>query len=58
LFLTALQKGAYDFIIKPFEREHLLAVVGRALEYRRLKLENRTYRLQLQKFLAGGSEAS
>lgn len=40
LFLTALRKGAYDYLMKPFEREQLLVVVRRALEYRRLKLEN------------------
>lgn len=43
LFLQALHKGAYDFLPKPFGREQLLVVIDRALEYRRLKLENRAY---------------
>ena len=47
LFLTALRKGAYDFLIKPFERDQLLAVVGRAVECRRLKLENQNLKQQM-----------
>lgn len=43
LFTVALQYGAYDYLLKPFEREQLLNVVSRALEYRRLKLENRAF---------------
>lgn len=39
--VRALQDGAYDFISKPFPTEHLVAVVNRALEKRRLVLENR-----------------
>lgn len=44
IFLDALRKGAYDYLAVPFEREQLLNVVRRALEYRRLKLENRYLR--------------
>jgi len=39
--VRALHDGAYDFIAKPFPAEHLTAVVNRALEKRRLVLENR-----------------
>jgi DNA-binding NtrC family response regulator len=45
--LAAIRKGAYDYLLVPFEREQLLAVVGRALEYRRLKIENRALRAEL-----------
>src|ERR1700682_5019808 len=41
--LAAIRNGAYDYLLKPFEREQLLATVRRALENRRLKLENRAY---------------
>ena len=46
--LAALRNGAYDYLLKPFEREQLLATVRRALENRRLKLENRTYQTNLE----------
>lgn len=47
LYLKALRLGAYDYLLKPFEREQLLALIRRVVEYRRLKLENRAYRAQL-----------
>jgi two-component system C4-dicarboxylate transport response regulator DctD len=40
LFLRALRNGAYDYLPRPFERAQLSSCVQRALEYRRLKLEN------------------
>src|SRR6267143_5736557 len=46
--LAALRNGAYDYLLKPFERDQLLATVGRDLENRRLKLENRTYQTNLE----------
>ena len=47
--LAAIRNGAYDYLLKPFEREQLLAVVRRALEYRRLRLQNRALRAKLAK---------
>jgi CheY-like chemotaxis protein len=44
-----LREGAFDWLLIPFEREQLLVVVRRALEYRRLKLENRALRAKLAK---------
>jgi response regulator RpfG family c-di-GMP phosphodiesterase len=41
--LAAIREGAYDFLTKPLERERLLVAASRALEYRRLKRENRAY---------------
>ena len=41
--LQALRNGAFDYILKPFEREQLLATVRRVLETRRLTLEHRAY---------------
>ena len=35
--LAAIRNGAYDYLLKPFEREQLLATVRRALETRRLR---------------------
>ena len=41
--LEAIRNGAYDYILKPFEKDQLYMSVRRALEHRRLVLENRTY---------------
>jgi putative nucleotidyltransferase with HDIG domain len=54
--LAAIRNGAYDYLLKPFEREQLLAVVRRALENRRLKLENRAYQTNLESLVAARTE--
>src|SRR5256712_9142617 len=54
--LAALRNGAYDYLLKPFEREQLLATVRRALENRRLKLENREYQINLESLVAARTE--
>ncbi|HOP61429.1 MAG TPA: sigma-54 dependent transcriptional regulator [Candidatus Saccharicenans sp.] len=38
--LTAMKMGAYDYIQKPFKNDELLMTISRALEHRRLQLEN------------------
>jgi putative nucleotidyltransferase with HDIG domain len=54
--LAAIRNGAYDYLLKPFEREQLLATVRRALENRRLKLENRLYQTNLESLVAARTE--
>jgi putative nucleotidyltransferase with HDIG domain len=54
--LAAIRNGAYDYLPKPFEREQLLATVRRALENRRLKLENRAYQNNLESLVAARTE--
>jgi len=36
----AIRKGAYDYITKPFRKEQVLIAIERALEWRRITLEN------------------
>lgn len=54
--LAAIRNGAYDYLLKPFEREQLLATVRRAMENRRLKMENRAYQSNLESLVAARTE--
>jgi putative nucleotidyltransferase with HDIG domain len=54
--LGAIRNGAYDYLLKPFERDQLLATVRRALENRRLKMENREYQTNLEALVTARTE--
>ena len=54
--LGAIRNGAYDYLLKPFEREQLLATVRRALENRRLRMENRVYQSNLESLVAARTD--
>jgi two-component system C4-dicarboxylate transport response regulator DctD len=54
--VQAMREGAYDFIEKPFPSEHLVEVVSRATEKRRLTLEVEALRNRLRNWV--GIEAS
>jgi DNA-binding NtrC family response regulator len=45
--VSAMKCGAYDFLTKPFDTEHLCVLVNRALENRRLVAENSLLRQEL-----------
>src|SRR5579883_205471 len=47
--LAAIRNGAYDYLLKPFEREQLLATVRRALE-------NRAYQTNLEALVQARTE--
>ncbi len=44
--VSAIKNGAYDFIEKPFQTDHLLMTIQRAIEAFRLKRENQELRLK------------
>jgi two-component system, NtrC family, nitrogen regulation response regulator NtrX len=50
--VSAIKRGAYEFLEKPFKSDRLLLVVERALEAANLKRENR--RLRAQSFASDG----
>ena len=50
--VSALKRGAYDFLEKPFKSDRLLVVIERALESASLKRENR--RLRAKAFVPSG----
>ena len=49
--LGAIRSGAYDYVTKPFQIAEVEAVVRRALEHRRLRLENRHYVTHLEQLV-------
>ncbi|PYU12196.1 MAG: two-component system response regulator [Acidobacteria bacterium] len=49
--LEAIRRGAYDYILKPFEKDQLFLSVRRALQHRHLVLENRNYQRNLEKLV-------
>src|SRR3978361_786827 len=44
--VSAIKRGAYDFLEKPFKSDRLLLIVERALEQATLRRENRRLRTQ------------
>jgi len=45
--VSAMKEGAYDFLVKPVERPQLLATVQRAMDRRKLEVENRALRARV-----------
>jgi DNA-binding NtrC family response regulator len=45
--VQAMKSGATDFLLKPFSLDHLMQVVGKALEMRALRDENRQLKAEL-----------
>jgi len=54
--ISAMRKGAYDYLLKPFEKEQLLVTVRRALDYRRLVQQNLIYRHNLEQLVSARTE--
>lgn len=52
----SIRKGAFDYLLRPIDPEDLLSTVDRALEYRRLTLENRAYQTNLEELVTARTE--
>lgn len=49
--IDAMRRGAYDYLLKPFEREHLSSIVLRALEHRTALQESQSYQHNLEQIV-------
>ena len=47
--VETMQKGAFDFMTKPFRKEQILFTIERALKWVRMQRENKMLREQLKK---------
>ena len=50
--LAGVRQGAYDYLLKPIEKDQLLATVRRAIDYRRLMQQNAMYRQDLEQMVS------
>src|SRR5262249_19776115 len=55
--VAAMKQGAYDYVAKPFDIDEVAVVIGRALEARRLRIDNRRLAAEqtLGRRIIGGS---
>jgi len=49
--VNSLRHGAYDFVQKPIQMNHLRMTLNRALEYHRLRVENEEYQQNLEEMV-------
>jgi putative nucleotidyltransferase with HDIG domain len=57
LAVDLMKRGAMDYLLKPVELNQLLLSLGRALEHRRLVIENENYRLHLEQLVMEKTKA-
>jgi DNA-binding NtrC family response regulator len=54
--IDAMRRGAYDYLLKPFEREHLINTVQRALDHRQALQESHNYQQNLEQVVRARTE--
>jgi len=54
--IEAIRRGAYDYLLKPFEKDQLYLSVRRGLDHRRLVLDNHRYQNELEKLVSDRTE--
>lgn len=54
--ISAMRKGAYDYLLKPFERNQLIAAVRRALDHRKTLRETESYQQNLEQIVQARTE--
>jgi len=54
--IDAMRRGAYDYLLKPFERDHLMNTVERALKHRQILEESHNYQQSLEQMVRARTE--
>ena len=54
--IDSMRRGAYDYLLKPFERRHLLTTVQRALDHRQAMEQNQSYQQSLEQVVQARTE--
>ncbi len=54
--IDSMRRGAYDYLLKPFESAHLLGTVERALEHRNVLEESHNYQQSLEQMVRARTE--
>jgi putative nucleotidyltransferase with HDIG domain len=54
--IDSMRRGAYDYLLKPFEREHLVSTVKRALDHRQALQDSHNYQQNLEQVVTARTE--
>jgi putative nucleotidyltransferase with HDIG domain len=54
--IDSMRRGAYDYLLKPFDRESLMSTVHRALDHRQVLQESQDYQQSLEQMVQARTE--
>jgi len=54
--IDAMRRGAYDYLLKPFERDHLIGTVKRAIDHRNALQKSQNYQQSLEQVVRARTE--